>query len=164
MKLTSTLLAAVLLNFVSLSLPTTARTADFSEDPAVGTWKLDVEKSKPDPSIAAPKTSIRTYTAISGGLKVRIRTVDADGSEHLVESSFSYDGKLHAVTGTADYDTVAVTRVGRLESHTRLIQDGKVIGQLTRVIAPGGSTMTITIDMTTNRGTVEHDVMVYDRE
>jgi hypothetical protein len=157
------LLALALLG-AALAAPMHSRAMELDDDPALGTWKLDLEKSKPDPSIAPPKSSIRIYAPISGGLKVRVRTVEADGSDHLVESSFSYDGKLHPVVGTPDYDTVAVTRVGRFESHTKLIQDGKVIGQLTRVIASSGNSMTITVDMTTNRGTVEHDVLIFDRQ
>ncbi len=163
MSLRSSLLAFALVIAV-IAVPSISRALQPDEDPAVGTWKLNLEKSKPDPSIAPPRSSVHIYSAIPGGLRVRIRTVEADGSEHLVESSFSYDGKLHAVSGTPDYDSVAVTRMGRSASHTRLIQDGKAIGQLTRVISGDGRTMTITLDLTTNRGTVEHDVMVYDRQ
>lgn len=144
--------------------PPISRALESGEDPAVGTWKLDLEKSKPDPAIAPPKSSVRTYSAVPGGLRVRIRTVDADGSEHLIESSFSYDGKLHSVTGTPDYDSVAVTRVDRFESHTRLIQDGKAIGELNRVVSTDGRTLTITLQLTTDKGTAERDLLVFDRQ
>ena len=147
-----------------IAAPSIARALESGEDPAVGTWKLDLEKSKLDPAIAPPKSSVRTYSAIPGGLKVRIRTVDADGSEHLIESSFSYDGKLHSVTGTPDYDSVAVTRVGRFGSHTSLIQDGKAIGQLERVVSADGRTLTISVQLTTNKGNAERDVLVFDRQ
>jgi hypothetical protein len=148
----------------ALAAPSVSLALEFGVDPAVGTWKLNLEKSKPDPAVAAPKSSVRTYVAMPSGLRVRIRTVEADGSEHLIESSFSYDGKLHAVTGTPDYDNVAVTRVSRFESHTRLIQDGKAIGQLNRVVSADGKTLTIIRQLTTNKGTAEHDVLVFDRQ
>jgi hypothetical protein len=153
MNFKSTLVALALMN-VALVLPlTTAMAADSAVDPAVGTWKLNLGKSKPDPAMPAVTSSVRTYTAMPGGLKVSIKSENADGTKHTVESSFTYDGKPHPVTGVPDYDTIAVTRVGPSESKTDLIKGGKVIGHLT-----------ITADVTNAKGAMEHDVTVYERQ
>jgi hypothetical protein len=161
MKLSLTGLALI---SVALALPLmTAVVADVA-DPAVGTWRMNLARSKPDPAMPAPKSSVRTYSAIPGGMKVSIVTENADGSKDTVESSFSYDGKPHPVTGVPDYDSIAVTRVGPSESRTALIHDGNAIGHLTRVVSQDGKSITITVEMINARGTVEHDVTVYDRQ
>jgi hypothetical protein len=138
--------------------------ADTAADPAVGTWALDLAKSKLDPNEPALKSSVRTYTATADGLKVSIHSVDASGTAHDTSSTFTYDGKPHPVSGTTDYDTIAVTRVGTSESKTELINAGKVIGHLSRVVSKDGRTMTVTVDETNAKGTKIHDVTVYQRE
>jgi hypothetical protein len=138
--------------------------ADAAVDPAVGTWTLDLAKSKLDPNEPALKSSVRTYTASADGLTVSIHSVDADGTAHDSGSTFTYDGKRHPVSGTTAYDSIAVTRVGANESKTRLIKSGKVVGHLTRVVSKDGKTMTVTVDETNSKGAKIHEVTVYDRQ
>jgi hypothetical protein len=99
MKLSLTGLALI---SVALTLPLMTAVAADVADPAVGTWRMNLARSKPDPAMPAPKSSVRTYSAIPGGMKVSIVTENADGSKDTVESSFSYDGKPHPVTGVPD--------------------------------------------------------------
>ena len=74
---------ALALLSAALMLPLTyVLGADAAVDPAVGTWTLDLAKSKLDPNQPALKSSVRTYTATSDGLKVSIHSVDADGTAH----------------------------------------------------------------------------------
>jgi hypothetical protein len=168
MKFKTTLLAAAVLNAV-LALPLTlalgvASGAEMAMDPAVGTWSLNVAKSKLDASNPAPKSSVRTYSATPEGMKVVIHTVTAAGEAHDMSASFSYDGKQHPATGSEDYDTVAVTRTGPNDSKSDFIKGGKVIGHLTRSISKDGKTMTLTSDLTNAKGAQVHDVGVYDRQ
>jgi hypothetical protein len=168
MSFKTTFFAAAVLNAV-LVLPLTlasgaASGAELALDPAVGTWALNVSKSKMDASTPAPKSSVRTYSATRDGLKVVIHTVTATGESHDMSASFSYDGKQHPATGSEDYDTVAVTRTGPNDSKSDFIKGGKVIGHLTRSISKDGKTMTITTDMTNAKGTQVHDVGVFDRQ
>jgi hypothetical protein len=168
MNFKTTLFATALLNAL-LVLPLTmafgvASGAELALDPAVGSWALNLSKSKLDASTPAPKSSVRTYSATPDGLKVAIHTVNAAGEAHDMSASFSYDGKQHPATGSEDYDTVAVTRTGPNDSKSDFIKGGKVIGHLTRSISKDGKTMTITTDMTTAKGTQVHDVGVFDRQ
>jgi hypothetical protein len=154
-----------LLNSALMLLPLTCILgADMAVDPAVGTWTLDVAKSKLDPNQPALKSSVRTYTATSDGLTVSIHSVDADGTAHDTGSTFTYDGKPHPVSGTTDYDTIAVTRVGTNASKTELSKSGKVVGHLARVVSKDGNTMTITVDETNAKGAKVHEVTVYERQ
>jgi len=168
MNFKKTLFAAAVLNAV-LALPLmtasgVASGAEMALDPAVGTWTLNLGKSKLDASSPAPKSSVRTYTATPDGLKVAIHSVNATGEAHDLTSSFSYDGKQHPVTGSEDYDTIAVTRTGPNDSKSDFIKGGKVIGHLTRSVSKDGKTMTVTSDLTNAKGVKVHDVAVYDRQ
>jgi hypothetical protein len=138
--------------------------ADAAVDPAVGTWTLDLAKSKLDPNEAALKSSVCTYTATQDGLSVSIHSVDADGAADDTSSTFTYDGKRHPVSGTISYDSIAVTRVGTNESKTKMIKSGEVVGHLTRMVSKDGKTMTVTADETDSKGAKIHDVTVYDRQ
>jgi len=138
--------------------------ADMAVDPAVGTWTLNLAKSKLDPNEPPLRSSVRTYTVTPDGLKVSIHSVDADGAAHDTGSTFTYDGKPHSVSGTTDYDMIAVTRVGTNESKTELIKSGKVVGHLARVVSRDGKTMTVTVDETNAKGTSIHEVTVYERQ
>jgi hypothetical protein len=156
-------IAFALLN-VSFLLPLPVLGANMAVDPAVGSWAVNLSKSKLDPNEPAMKSSVRVYTATPDGLKVAIHTVDADGTAHDTGSTFTYDGKQHPVMGPTDYDTIAVTRVGTSESKTELIKSGKVIGHLTRVVSKDGKTMTITVDETNAKGAKVHEVTVWDKQ
>ena len=156
---------ALTLLSAALMLPSTCILgADMAPDPAVGTWTLDLAKSKLDPNEPALKSSVRTYTATPDGLRVSIHSVDADGTAHDTGSTFTYDGKPHSVSGTTDYDMIAVTRVGTSESKTELIKSGKVVGHLARVVSKDGKTMTVTVDETNAKGASVHEVTVYERQ
>jgi len=162
MNYRSRFVALALLN-AALMLPLSILAADMAMDPAVGTWTLDLAKSKLDPNEPALKSSVRTYTATPDGLKVAIHSVDADGA-HDTSSTFTYDGKPHPVSGTTDYDMIAVPRVGTNESKTDMIKSDKVGGHLTRVVSKDGKTMTVTADGTNAKGAKFHEVSVYERQ
>jgi len=168
MKFKSSLFTAAVLNAV-LALPLTMAPpmtsgAEMALDPAVGTWTLNLNKSKLDTAMPAPKSSVRTYTATPDGLKVAIHTVNSAGEAHDMSASFTYDGKQHPAAGSEDYDTIAVKRTGPNESKSDFIKGGKVIGHLTRSISKDGKTMTVTSDLVNARGTHIHDVAVFDRQ
>ena len=48
-------------------------------DPAVGTWKLNLAKSKYNPANLAPKSQTVTIVAAGQGQKVNVQGVDSDG-------------------------------------------------------------------------------------
>jgi hypothetical protein len=157
------LLASMLMS-VALLVPITVTSAADAPDPAIGTWKLNVGKSKLDPSMGGVKSAVRTYSASPGGMTVSQTTVDASGAGHEGGSSFTYDGKRHPVHGVDGYDTVAVKRVGSNESKSDLFLGDKLVGHLTRVVSKDGKSMTITSDYTDSKGNKLHDVAMYDRQ
>src|ERR1700722_16864687 len=73
-------------------------------DPVIGTWKLNVEKSK-FAADRAPKAMTRTYAAAAGGTSMTVTGVNADGSTISQSATLTYDGKDDAFTGSAMWDT-----------------------------------------------------------
>src|SRR4051812_515224 len=76
-------------------------------DPQVGTWKLNVAKSKYDPG-PAPTTGTTAIEAAGKGTKVTVDQTMADGAKRHYTFISNYDGKDAAITGeNPDADTVA---------------------------------------------------------
>ena len=67
-------------------------------DPVVGTWTLNVAKSKFNPG-PAPKSQTRTYSVDSAGVSLEVNGVGADGTATSQESTFKYDGRAYAMKG-----------------------------------------------------------------
>jgi hypothetical protein len=76
----------------------------FAQSTLVGTWKLNLEKSKYSPG-PAPKSGILTYEAVGQGYKVSNEGMNAKGDPtKSVFGPFSNDGKPSPVTGVPDFD------------------------------------------------------------
>jgi hypothetical protein len=74
----------------SMMLPRIA----LAQSELVGTWKLNVEKSKFNPG-PAPKSSVLTYEAAGEGVKVTNEGVNAQGNPtKSVFGPFTNDGKF----------------------------------------------------------------------
>ena len=76
---------------------TVALSAD-KADPALGTWKLYLAKSKFDPG-PAPMPQMRTYAQSEAGTTLTISGVGADGSPISTKATVKYDGKDYPVAG-----------------------------------------------------------------
>jgi hypothetical protein len=139
--------------------------AENPTDPIVGTWVLNVAKSKYDPG-PGPKSQTVTLEATADGMLHETNQITAaDGTSHTESVSFKRDGTPRAVTGDADVDTVEITQpVNSRTGHASLRREGKVVGHQTNVISKDGKVATMTTTLTTASGKAEHDVEVYDRQ
>jgi len=77
----------------------------FAADAVVGTWKLNVAKSKF--SGTAPKSATRVYAESADGTTLDQKIVSADGKEISMHVTIKDDGKDYPVTGNPDGDSVA---------------------------------------------------------
>ena len=68
-------------------------------NPFVGTWKLNLSKSKFD-GMPAPRSLTRTVVAEGAGAAYTFSGVDADGKPIEYSFTSNYDGKDSAVTGS----------------------------------------------------------------
>ena len=141
----------------------TAATAAGASDPVVGTWKLNLEKSK-FAADRAPKSQTRVYSESAGGTKMSVTGVKADGSSMSMEATLTYDGKDVAVTGSPEFDTLVLTKVNGTTVKSEMKKDGKVVGHTTRTISGKGAVLTLKTAMKTAKGGTTHDVAVFDKQ
>ncbi|MEP7310178.1 MAG: hypothetical protein ABJA98_32125 [Acidobacteriota bacterium] len=126
----------------------------------LGTWRLDLAKSKYFPG-PAPRGETRIYTADRDGVRGVIKRIHADGHTEIIEYRANYD-REQAVTGTPAYDAITLKRIDDHTSESVLSHAGMVYGTARRVISPDGNTMTIAFERKTTGETVRN-VAVYRR-
>jgi len=132
-------------------------------DPRVGSWQLNVAKSKYTPG-PAPKSQTLKIEAVGKGEKVTSETVTATGDKAMTEYTADYDGKPHPLKGSATADMVTLTRV---DSHTTERADskgGKTVMTYHRVVSKDGKTMTVTTKGTNAQGQATSSVVVFDKQ
>jgi hypothetical protein len=131
----------------------------WAADP-IGTWTLNLEKSKFRPG-PAPKEQTRIYTAQGEGIKVTVKTLAADGHSTTVLISANYDGKDYPVTGSSDYDAIALKRIDDQIAEATLMHAGKIVATSRREISEDGRTMTITYKTSDGQ---QDNKAVYDKQ
>lgn len=134
-----------------------------ASEAAVGTWVLNLEKSKFSPG-PAPKSQTRTYTQSADGTTLTITGVAADGSTMSGQSTFKYDGKDYAITGSPDFDTLALKRVNGSTVKSVQKLNGKVVASSTRTISAHGKVLTTTSKGKNAKGASYHNVYVFDKQ
>ncbi len=119
-------------------------------DNSIGTWKLNVEKSKYTPAPMPVKSLTVTREASAGGVKVTTTGERSDGTAINATYTAKYDGSPASVSGAgAPYDTIAVKQVNaNTFTDERKKTDGPYKGTSRIVVTNGGKTMT-----TTTKGT-----------
>ena len=154
--------SVVLLGGLSLVIGST-RAVSAQSDPAVGTWKLNVAKSKYVPG-PAPKSNMITITAAASGLHVVAKGEDAKGSPTSIDYTATFDGKDAPVKGAPAYDTTAMKRVDANTTEQTRKKEGKTVQTVTRKISADGKTMTVTTRGKDEAGRTLNTVAVYDRQ
>jgi hypothetical protein len=132
-------------------------------DPVLGTWKLNVAQSKWNPG-PAPKSQTRTYKATAGMVSLSFTSVGADGKETTGASAFSYDGKDYPISGSADFDTLALKVVNDHEVQSTQKKAGKAVGSTTRTVSADGKTLTLHSTGTSVAGKAFDNTLVFDKQ
>jgi len=152
-----------LLQTVGLAAMLAFTSVAIAANPVVGTWQLNLAKSKFSPG-PAPKTDTRTYTESADSITMIWKSVAADGKEMNVKSTFKTDGKDYPLTGSANFDTLSLKQVDSHTVHSIQKKGGKVIGETTRTVSKDGKELTLTSKGTGADGVAYNNVMVYDRK
>jgi hypothetical protein len=135
----------------------------FAADPAAGTWKLNVTKSKFSPG-PAPKSATVTYQETAAGIKRTGETVNADGTKMSFEYTAKFDGTDYPIKGSADYDAIAIKRIDDLTAEASLKKAGKVVATAKRVVSKDGKTMTLMISSTNAKGEKSVNTSLYEKQ
>ena len=115
------------------------------ENPQIGTWKLNVAKSKYT-GISTPKSETRTVVTQGDGYKVTYDGTAADGSPISYNYTTNLNGKDSPLSGTTPFgaDTVAVTRVDANTNTAIAKKAGKTLVTTRSVVSKDGKVSTIT--------------------
>ena len=134
-------------------------------NPLVGTWKLNVEKSKYEPG-PAPKNMTRTVEAAGDGVKYTFEGVSADGKPISYGFTVQFGGKDSPITGTIPNgaDSVSAERTDANHYVATLKKGGKVLGESHVTVSKDGKVTTVDVTGTTAAGVKVHEVQVYDKQ
>lgn len=157
---------------LAILAPATALTAQ-TTDRAIGTWKLNVAKSKYDLG-PAPKSLTVTFEKVGQGVRVTTKGVDGQGNPTATGYTANYDGKDYSVTGAAGYDMVSLTLIDPSTVQVTRKKAGKVssgyptppqvVATVQRVVSPDGKVLTVTTTGTNAQGHAATDVGVFERQ
>jgi hypothetical protein len=131
-------------------------------DPAIGSWTLNLAKSKYAPG-PAPRSQTITITAVAKGVKVVSKGVDGKGKPTSTEFTAGFDGKDVSVLFNLIYDSVSQKRVDARSTEIVRKKAGKVVQTATRAVSADGKTMTITTNGVDDQGRTVSNVAVFDR-
>jgi ABC-type phosphate transport system substrate-binding protein len=139
----------------------------FAQDnPFLGTWKLNVAKSKFE-GAPAPKSLTRTITAEGSGAKYSFEGVSADGNSYAYSFVTNYDGKEVPVTGKGTpggADSIALKRVNAHKVEGTLKKGGKEVGKVTAEVSKDGKVATVKMKGKSADGKDLSTDTVYDKQ
>jgi hypothetical protein len=134
-------------------------------DPFVGTWKLNVKKSK---FVPGPPRKSETRIVVTGptGMNVSVDRVNGDGSTQEFEYTTNLDNKTYPITGQGPYgaDSIAANLTAPNTIQSTLTKGGKVVATATTVVSNDRKVLTITTKGTDASGKHFTNVGVYDRQ
>ena len=134
------------------------------KDPRVGTWKLNVAKSKYDPG-PAPQSQTLMVEPVGKGEKLTSEVTTADGKKVTSTYTANYDGKDYPLVGsTLGADKVSLKRFDLRTTERTDKKDGKVIQAIRRVVSADGKTMTATAKGTNAEGKPMNNVAVFEKQ
>src|ERR1700694_3402922 len=134
-------------------------------NPVVGTWKLNVVRSKYT-SGSAPQNLTRTVEAQGDAVKYSYEGTAADGSPIAYGFTVNYDGKDYPVTGSmpGGPDMIAIKRINPHTFEATQKKEGKVVGTAKVEISKDGMVTTVTSKSTNGSGESISYVAVYDKQ
>ena len=139
-------------------LTTTLLGADLN----VGTWKLNVGKSRYSPG-PPPTSEIATFEQMGSDVKLKLDRIDADGRPVHIEWVGRFDGKDYPSQGDATSDKRSYRKIDDYTFEGINKKDGKIVRTVTIAYSRDGKTRTNTVTGTNALGQQINNVQVYDR-
>jgi len=155
-----------LLRLALATLAITSTLAAFGADNSLGTWKINVEKSKYSPAPFPVKSITSVREAAGDGVKVTNTGERSDGSAINATYTAKYDGSPASVSGQgAPYDTISIKQVdANTFTYEAKNSTGKYHSQGRIVISSDGKTMTLKAKGTNQDGKPMTVTLVYDKQ
>jgi hypothetical protein len=132
-------------------------------DARIGTWKLNVSKSKSSNG-NIPASETRTYAAEGSAIMATTEGVDAKGKPISGHFEATADGKEHPSGGANPSGTISIKSTGPGAYAGTIRRDGKVVATNAAVISGGGKVFTFKTKGTDAAGKEFTSTMVYEKQ
>jgi hypothetical protein len=135
-----------------------------SQESILGTWKMNVAKSKYSPG-PVPTSNIAKWEAFQGGVKLTVDVVPAKGETQHWEVSGKFDGKDNPVKGNnPDGDTATFSKIDPRTYEVVQKKGGKTTLTARIVIAADGKTRITTSTGKDAQGQTVNNTMFYEKQ
>jgi len=130
----------------------------------IGTWKLNLARSKYNPPELAPRSQTVTREAVDGGMKLVTDGIDAQGKATHSEFTAKFDNKEYPWTGQVNADRISLIRLDEeyYESIWKLKVEVTITSQT--VVSRDGKTLTTTQFGKDAQGRTIGNMTVYDKQ
>jgi len=134
----------------------------FAADPIIGTWTLNVAKSK-FTSGPAPKAATRVYSESDGVYTLNQTMTGADGKEVAFKVQYR-EGQDETITGANGIDSIHATKVNANTWEFSLKSGGKEVGHVHRTVSADGKVLTVHNTGKQRSGATGDDTLVFDKK
>jgi hypothetical protein len=150
--------------FLAVLFATTLPQPGFSQsNPQLGTWKINLEKSKHSPG-PLPKSQTLIVETVAQGFRSTTESIDAQGNTSKIVRVYQLDEKPYPATGTPDYDAAAYRQVNASTVDITRSKAGKIVQTVSGVTSADGKTLTITGTGVNAKGQQFNNVTVYEKQ
>ena len=133
-------------------------------NPLIGTWKLNLAKSKYSPG-PTPRSNTAIWEAVGQGLRARTEGIDAQGNPTKTDTGvISFDGKSYPYTGAPAFDARSYKQVNASTIEWTSTKAGRVVQTTTMVLSADGKSRTLTITGVDEKGQQINNVVVFDKQ
>lgn len=139
----------------------------FAADPIIGTWKLNVSKSKYPSNEKPPREVTETYREIDGGrIELTYEGIEDDGTKFLFKATWPVEGGLaNIIEGQANPKRSYVeTLLEPGNWYVTVLDDGKQTGVMHKIFSRDGKIMTQTSTSVDEEGKKVNIVRVYEKQ
>jgi hypothetical protein len=135
-----------------------------ADDPMLGSWKLNVSKSKfgSGPAIQAETNQVEPYGG--NGIKLTAQITKPDGTKVTESYAGTFDGKEFSVGGDPNVDAAYLKRVDANTMERVNKKAGKPTTTMHYVVSKDGKTKTVTVTGTTAQGQPVDTVLVFEKQ
>jgi hypothetical protein len=150
---------------IGLALATFAlgASAQATKNPELGTWKLNLAKSKYNPGPPPKEPTVITMEAAGNGVKYSSKGVNAEGKATGAQYTANYDGKDAPLAGSQTADTVSLKKVDANTVERVDKKGGKVVTTIRREYAKDGKSFIAKVKGVNAKGEPTDNVLHYDR-
>ena len=129
----------------------------------IGSWKLDVAKSKFSPG-PAPKSMTLKFAATADGIQFTSDGVDAEGKPTHSQFASKFDGKEVPYKGNPNADTASPKRIDGNSYSNPWKKDGKETTTSHVVVSKDGKTLTVHQTGKNAKGEAVKHTLVFERQ